>query len=404
MVFEATSKHLRDASEQLDAHNIQGNVLSPFPRVDHGCLVMVQCLDGRQLGSLLEAAAALDWPTTQHAGAQAHGAGVFANLGITYPALERAGLSQDELARFPKEFREGMRARAGLLGDIGPNHPDHWQELAINWPRWQSRTVPLSGVDVVITLQKSCAASDLDHVWGKDHPLYSEVERLDAELTCSAGPRPSIVRVEPLRRRPTDHFNLPRLASARTCSDDEDDTADPCALGERLLGYSDRRDKVADAIRDDSRAARLFKDGTFLVLRKLEQDVPYFEAYLKTAADKLGVEPDDVRALLSAPARVAEGADFRSNAEPRIVRRNIAYGSLFVHGSAHEASERGLMFCAFNANIAQQFEVVQRWVSGGTGTLDPPERQFVTLRWGVYLFVPSRAAIHHIIEATTRAG
>ena len=29
-------------------------------------------------------------------------------------------------ATFPDEFREGMVARADILGDTGANHPDHW--------------------------------------------------------------------------------------------------------------------------------------------------------------------------------------------------------------------------------------------------------------------------------------
>src|SRR6478736_3578920 len=30
------------------------------------------------------------------------------------------------LATFPDEFRQGMAARAAILGDTGTNHPDHW--------------------------------------------------------------------------------------------------------------------------------------------------------------------------------------------------------------------------------------------------------------------------------------
>ena len=30
------------------------------------------------------------------------------------------------LATFPDEFRQGMAARASILGDTGANHPDHW--------------------------------------------------------------------------------------------------------------------------------------------------------------------------------------------------------------------------------------------------------------------------------------
>src|SRR5262249_48378863 len=82
----------------------------------------------------------------------------------------------------------------------------------------------------------------------------------------------------------------------------------------------------------------------------------------------------------------------------------------------------GLIFMAYNAHLAEQFEVVQRWVAGGNasggysaqgdpllGVVDPgagprlypfehdkrayeidlgPD-PFVTLQWGAYFFVPS---------------
>ena len=36
------------------------------------------------------------------------------------------GVDDDSLATFPDEFREGMAARAEVLGDTGHNHPEHW--------------------------------------------------------------------------------------------------------------------------------------------------------------------------------------------------------------------------------------------------------------------------------------
>ena len=36
------------------------------------------------------------------------------------------GVDDASLATFPEEFRQGMAARAEVLGDTGANHPDHW--------------------------------------------------------------------------------------------------------------------------------------------------------------------------------------------------------------------------------------------------------------------------------------
>ena len=40
--------------------------------------------------------------------------------------LQKLGVAEAPLATFPEEFRQGMAARAGVLGTTGVNHPDHW--------------------------------------------------------------------------------------------------------------------------------------------------------------------------------------------------------------------------------------------------------------------------------------
>src|SRR6201998_735156 len=47
-------------------------------------------------------------------------------LAFTWNGLRALGVSEDSLATFPDEFREGMAARADILGDTGANHPDNW--------------------------------------------------------------------------------------------------------------------------------------------------------------------------------------------------------------------------------------------------------------------------------------
>ena len=91
--------------------------------------------------------------------------------------------------------------------------------------------------------------------------------------------------------------------------------------------------------------------------------------------------------------------------------------------------ERGVFFMAYNASIAEQFEIIQRWVNSGNSTgiatfqndplmgVSAPgacrifcfehdgeakrleiAENFVELKWGAYLFVPSMAAIRHLAE------
>ncbi len=48
------------------------------------------------------------------------------SIAFTWNGLRALGLDEASLASFPEEFRQGMAARAEMLGDTGPNHPDHW--------------------------------------------------------------------------------------------------------------------------------------------------------------------------------------------------------------------------------------------------------------------------------------
>ena len=48
-------------------------------------------------------------------------------VAFTWNGLRALGVDEGSLATFPDEFREGMAARAGILGTTGANHPDHWE-------------------------------------------------------------------------------------------------------------------------------------------------------------------------------------------------------------------------------------------------------------------------------------
>src|SRR5688500_17148824 len=46
-------------------------------------------------------------------------------VAFTYPGLQALGVPQLSLESFAAEFREGMAARAAILGDVGPSSPEH---------------------------------------------------------------------------------------------------------------------------------------------------------------------------------------------------------------------------------------------------------------------------------------
>src|SRR5881275_2920053 len=47
-------------------------------------------------------------------------------VAFTWNGLRALGVDDSSLATFPEEFRQGMAARAEILGDSGANHPKNW--------------------------------------------------------------------------------------------------------------------------------------------------------------------------------------------------------------------------------------------------------------------------------------
>jgi hypothetical protein len=126
---------------------------------------------------------------------------------------------------------------------------------------------------------------------------------------------------------------------------------------------------------------------------------------------------------------------------PVIARRGLSYGPPF--DAEPDVTDRGMMFMAYNASIAEQFEIIQRWMSGGNspaadgavgtfgGQPDPmlglPDadgkrtyrfvdlsgtprsvdlgpKPFVTLEWGLYLFTPSVRALRRLAAPGSNEG
>jgi hypothetical protein len=436
-------------------------------RIKHGCLVMIQCDDSEAALSLLRAL------LPRISREQTNDAGLQLNLALTHAGMTRLGLSESTLELLPPEFRQGMESRAGLLGDVGPHaHPDTWERLSVNWPRPSQQTTSLSCVDVVLLVQRVVLEKDWtenDHIFAAKHPLFKDVKELKLE---QAGVH--ILHVQPLRRYSTDHFGLgeeSQPASQPILPWPPTATGEPSAksrqsrheipLGEVLLGHRNRHGGVAEWALDPA-GRWLFENGTFLVVRKLQQDVAAFRSHIARCARELGVSaplvqgwilgrnPADGRTL-AAPGAPNPGNEFdysspeaaycprhahvrRANPRladsPRILRRSFPYGS--EYDPAANDTERGLMFMAYNASIAEQFEVIQRWLNGGNATglpsivndliagvpqsagavrdtpgngterLPPPERPFVSLRWGLYAFVPSLSAIARLLEQSAQ--
>lgn len=469
--------------------DVQGGILQAFEGLGVGCLVLLAFADRAALVDFLDPGHLRVTRNGQEASV-----GVACNLAFTVEGLRSAGIGEAELAAFPEEFRQGMEARASVLGDVRGNHPRRWRLPPANWgdagPVDAGQvTVPWASVHAVVQLRTRTASAQQDEVidiGDARHPLRGEIDRL-------FGRRPGVrvLSVQPMQRTGSEgllreHFGFADGKGQPTLDPAEKDSyrSNQIALGELLQGYDNQADHALDRQADDGAKAWLH-NGSFLVLRKLRQDVQALEDALDAAVTRqadlfrqLGLNDADARDLIAAKmmGRWKDGTpllrdkptnDFtyindadgskcpfhahirRANPRPqpdpnlpeppgrrtpRIMRRGMSYGPRWIKANGRaDRAERGLVFMAYNASIGEQFEVIQRWISGGNsgggfsgqsdpflgiaepgkarhfrfehaghvirvaldapGNGDEPADTLVRLEWGAYLFTPSLTAI-----------
>ncbi|RZJ07718.1 MAG: hypothetical protein EOP39_15660, partial [Rubrivivax sp.] len=381
---------------------------------------------------------------------------VWRQVALTLAGLKALGVPAARLDRFPQAFKEGMAARAGLLGDVRHNHPTHWA-LA----RHINAVDRVDPANAHVLVQLRFPATEPGETFGPRDE--QRLRSLAESLTVGTGL--ALMAIEPMRSNAADkeHFGFkdgisqPQLSGAAGQSWD-----DTVKTGEVLQGFPTERDK-GYAVPEQPDA--LLDRSSFLVVRKLRQYTGRFGKRVHDQARKIGLDRDlvlaklmgrwpDGRALAAPGAgdstndftyakdaqgsacpfhahirrvnpRDLSGTAFSRSRMPRILRRGMSYGAP-VHADAPDDEERGLMFMAYNAHLAEQFEVVQRWVSGGNASggysaqsdpflgvvdggggprlfpfehagkpyeIDLGPDPFVTLQWGAYFFVPSIAAL-----------
>lgn len=350
------------------------------------------------------------------------GPGGLARLGL------ESGPGDDPLDAFPPAFRQGMADRAGgrILDDMGPNAPENW--------RWgagarAADAVVLCYADTKAKLKDSVEAlRDVAQTAGmrivERLPLTIE-ERNGLAIEhfgFADGLSQPVVRGTPRAHRPTDPQHM-------------------VAAGEFVFGYRDQRGNLplspvlaaardgagllARAPDDDPRlvgggrrgAVRDFgRNGTFLVVRQLEQHVERFETFCREASAQLATrvgeeatpewigakmvgrwkdgtslvrnphgvpdrrpdndfaygpeDPQGTRCPLGAHIRRSNprdslGADHARQMELSKRHRILRVGRTYRRGRGANA-EKGLLFMCLNADIERQFEFVQQtWIAAG---------------------------------------
>lgn len=429
-----------------DLDDIQGNLLTAYHDIYEGEIALVSCNAREDAAALLDDMATRVRPQSRAGDANKE---LSVNIAVTYQGLRRLNLDPALLAQLPQEFREGMEARAALVGDVGqPNHPVYWERPVLD----SGDTLLLDSVDFVVWLEGGTSKNRAE-VYDKlaqHHVVVLHKQALKRPKKNETGQWADVFGfVDPGDRhtgsQPEPHAILDQDALFTDAT-----SRDTVNLGEFLLGYPDRRGHVARCAQPGAAGEKLFRNGSFLVLRKLEMHRTAFQEWKrfnqgktdgssivgrdtsgrpldnKAARDNdfaYKDDPNGARCPLHAHIRRANPRNhdlLQANEEiPRIMRRSFSYND-----NGHE----GLIFLAYNASIAGQFEVIQRWLNGGniTGLLSAqndvltgatpsalpiagaevdnaqlraPTKPLVSLRWGLYLFTPSVTGLRELAKA-----
>lgn len=409
----------------MDLGDVQGLVFFGYRRQAFARFYFCTFVEGAQPKEWL----ARLFPRVSSASPRERSERVRLNLAFTASGLVRLGLSDATLLEFPVEFAQGMShpERSQVLGDVGEDAPVHWEVGGPNAPRVDALLLlycesreeleERHAEQLALFERFGISAPSLETYLPEDEREHFGFAFSVSQPAVKGGPRQGI-----FRRHPKNPYNP------------------PIELGELLLGYKNGYGRVAPSpsvpvkrlTREPppyrGRSALDFgKNGTFLVFRKLEQDVEGFlrfaeeRAALARATDRSALaqafaarligrwpdgrplavapEPDsfvddlnrfgyrehDPRGLacpLGAHVRRMNPRDSLGEsgkvslervARHRLVRR----GRLYVERAANGEIRRGLAFLALNASLRRQFEFVQSawqnglYCDGPSGERDP---------------------------------
>ena len=340
------------------------------------------------------------------------------NLALTYDGLRACGVGEAVLEQLPIEFRQGMAQRAGLLGDVHGNHPRRWQLPRQNWPQAVNQpdepdpaAPPVALEAVHALLQVRLSPKDGVDLDADLRPLIGAL--LTKHLGDLPGVRPLSVqwlkRLFGANRKVVEHFGYTDGQSQPEFG--RQDTwffPNQVHLGEALLGHPNAAD--ATTVLDED-LKPLLLDGSFLVVRKLRQDVIAFERAVSATATAYHMHPELLKGKLmgrmpgsgaplvesigvsindfnyqedkqglscpiaahirKANPREIDGIDaaqvqpLPGGRPPRLFRRSLSF---VAPTNGKDSGDQGLMFMAYNASIGEQFEVVQRWLAGGNSS------------------------------------
>lgn len=255
--------------ERVEEHDVQGIVVSGYGHLDYGGYLFIRLAD--------EVAQAQAWlkallpevssgaPWAKDASGDTIKPDRAVCVALTCPGVAALGVPAGDIETFPHEFRAGIadETRSRILGDTGESAPENWQ---------------IGGKDpqnlhaIVMILAQTAELRD-------------ELVAAQTALVEAHGGAVAATETGAKLWNDREHFGFmdgvsqPKIrGTARTA-----DVAEPTLpAGEFILGYTNLYGQIPNSPR--LRGRDLGRNGTYIVFRKLHQDVAAFWNYISRNA------------------------------------------------------------------------------------------------------------------------
>jgi Dyp-type peroxidase family len=372
-------------------------------------------------------------------------------VAFTWNGLRALGVDEDSLSTFPEEFKQGMVARAEVLGDTGENHPDKW-------------VGGLARPDLhAIVILFARDAAERERCQGEHDKLVAQCEGVEVLSTLDIDATPPIDYAH-------DHFGYrDRLSQPVIEGSGELPTPGsgaPLRPGEFILGYPDESGQAYPMPQPEI----LSRNGSYMAYRCMQEHVGRFRDFLRqhgqtpqeqefVAAKLMGrwrsgaplvlapetddpglgldpqrnndfnykeMDPHGYAVPLGSHMRRMNPRDTAANMNRRrMIRRGATYGPYLPEDAPEDGVERGIAAFVICASLIRQYEFAQNvWVNDrnfhelgnerdpiignhdGTLEFKIPKRPirkkitglpaFTTVRGGAYFFLPGITALRHL--------
>ncbi len=431
-----------------------------FDDIQHILLTRVPALTGRyEFLSFRDAAGGRAWLSAilekVHSAAEA-GASVeqdnrWVTVAFTWNGLRALGVDEASLATFPEEFKQGMVARAEMLGDTGENHPDNW-------------VGGLARPDLhAIAILFARDAAERTRCQAEHDKLVARCEGVEVHSTLDLEATPPFDYAH-------DHFGyrdrLTQPVIEGTGEVPTPGSGTPLKPGEFILGYPDESGGPYPMPQPEI----LFRNGSYMAYRRMQEHVGKFRDFLRqhgqtpqeqelVAAKLMGrwrsgaplvlapdeddpalgadpqrnnnfnykqMDPHGYAVPLGSHVRRMNPRDTAANMNRRrMIRRGATYGPHLPQDVPEDGVERGVAAFVICASLTRQYEFAQNvWVNDrnfhelgnerdpiignhdGTLEFKIPKRPirkkitglpaFTTVRGGAYFFVPGIKALRYL--------